>query len=262
MATDNGGNLGGGGNNYPLRGGKYTFWQGGIHGLSFIHSPLLPQSMAGTSYKGLVSVADWYPTIAALYGLGTDNTGPLPVDGINIWPSLLANTSTAREHLVVNVASTDADGKQLKQRLGAVIKPPYKLLTGYPGWRNQKKWDGWVEPPTTPMRGNGSRWCESEERWCAGEEPSAADLYEPSEDKPCVAYPCMFNIEQDPREQVDVAGEFRSIVEELMEVVTSAAASEVSVPASGLCPTKYGSSIDPRCAAKANETGFWVPWLP
>ena len=36
FTTDNGGNLGGDGINFPLRGGKYTFWQGGCRGNSFI----------------------------------------------------------------------------------------------------------------------------------------------------------------------------------------------------------------------------------
>merc|ERR1740133_515969 len=66
FTTDNGGNLGGSGCNYPLRGGKYTFWQGGVRGHSFISGGLVPASRRGQSWGGAAHAADWYTTIAAL----------------------------------------------------------------------------------------------------------------------------------------------------------------------------------------------------
>lgn len=35
---------------------------------------------------------------------------------------------------------------------------------------------------------------------------------------------------------------------------------QVTVDASGLCPTPYGSRIDPGCGALAESLGFWEPW--
>ena len=37
--------------------------------------------------------------------------------------------------------------------------------------------------------------------------------------------------------------------------------SEVTLAASGICPTSYGTSPDPRGTAIAVATGFWQPWL-
>lgn len=108
FTTDNGGNLGGNGNNYPLRGGKYTFWQGGVRGVSFVSSPLLPMSFQGKTWSGAAHAADWYTTIAALAGVSTLNTGPLPPDGVNLWPSLLQNSSSPRSEVVLQIMSTNA----------------------------------------------------------------------------------------------------------------------------------------------------------
>ena len=52
----------------------------------------------GTHYDGLVHVADWYATFAALAGLDTNNTGPAPVDGVNLWPALSAMPNTPEPH--------------------------------------------------------------------------------------------------------------------------------------------------------------------
>ena len=81
--TDNGGNLAGGSNNLPHRGGKYTFWEGGTRGTSFIHSPLLGANPA-PEWFGIAHAVDWYATMAALAGASMDGTGPLPADGVHI----------------------------------------------------------------------------------------------------------------------------------------------------------------------------------
>lgn len=46
FTTDNGGNLGGSGINYPLRGGKYTFWQGGCRGNAFVSGECPPRAVS------------------------------------------------------------------------------------------------------------------------------------------------------------------------------------------------------------------------
>jgi len=101
VTTDNGGNLGGSGNNWPLRGGKYTFWQGGVRGNAFIHSPLLPAAAQGSTWHGLSHAADWYTTIADLAGVTSlDGTGLVPPDGVALWDAIAANASSPRTELV------------------------------------------------------------------------------------------------------------------------------------------------------------------
>jgi hypothetical protein len=76
-----------------------------------------------------------------------------------------------------------------------------------------------------------------------------------------VACACDGMQEADPTEHHDLAAQTPDVVQTLKARLEELGKSEVTVEASGLCPTSYGSHSDPRCRAKANETGFWEPWL-
>ena len=64
-----------GGQNYPLRGGKCSAWEGGLRGVSFIHAPASLGKASGSTATGLFHAVDWFPTILSLVtgtGTGTD----------------------------------------------------------------------------------------------------------------------------------------------------------------------------------------------
>jgi hypothetical protein len=58
LVSDNGGPLDHS-TNSPLRGGKATEWEGGYRVEAWVHSPLLPQTVAGTDYHGMMHSSDW-----------------------------------------------------------------------------------------------------------------------------------------------------------------------------------------------------------
>ena len=84
FASDNGACLYGGGKNAPLRGSKGTLFEGGTRVDAFIYSPLLPSTVAGSSYSGLMHVSDWFPTILDLAGITSfESKKGFEMDGVS-----------------------------------------------------------------------------------------------------------------------------------------------------------------------------------
>ena len=75
------------GNNYPLRGGKNSMFEGGIRSPGFVHSPLLPSNVKNTTSEALIHVSDWFPTFVQYLAGG--NVSSLDLDGVNVWNDIL-----------------------------------------------------------------------------------------------------------------------------------------------------------------------------
>ena len=73
FSADNGGPIYwsgvGGANNYPMKGGKASNWQGGVRVNSFVSGGFLPPAQRGKKLAGLVGIWDWYGTFATLGGV-------------------------------------------------------------------------------------------------------------------------------------------------------------------------------------------------
>ena len=96
---DNGGPLGSA-NNYPMKGGKYSDWQGGIRVNAFVSGGYLPEKMRGQKSEGYIHIADWYATFCALVGADPNDEEAAkvnlpPIDSLNMWPLISGANSTS-----------------------------------------------------------------------------------------------------------------------------------------------------------------------
>lgn len=91
LMADNGGNPSEGGYNMPLLGSKGTMFDGGVRSASFIWSESLAADARGSTYRGLIHVTDWLPTLMHIASSGEWVPEPERVlDGYNQWPSLIS----------------------------------------------------------------------------------------------------------------------------------------------------------------------------
>ncbi|XP_058463030.1 arylsulfatase B-like [Malaya genurostris] len=86
------------GSNYPLRGQKYSPWEGAVRTVAFVWSPHL--ELVGRVSDQWIHVSDWLPTLAHAAGIGGIPIGS-EVDGKDQW-NALRNTSLSVRNIVMN----------------------------------------------------------------------------------------------------------------------------------------------------------------
>lgn len=84
--------------NGPYRGGKGSLFEGGCRVAAFANWPgrIKPQAV-----DGIIHAVDLYPTFASLAGASTAECKPL--DGVNVWSSILEGRPSPRTEVVYNV---------------------------------------------------------------------------------------------------------------------------------------------------------------
>ena len=187
--SDNGGHVqtdSGAGNNWPLRGGKETDFEGGVRAISFVTGGLLPDHRRGDVETGYVHTCDWYTTFCALAGVNpTDeaaaDAGLPAVDGLDMW-SLIRGKVSASPRTEMLISDT------------TLISCDWKLMQGkfrYAVWQS----------PVWPMASTPSQdVLEDTVLDCVGNHGDA---------------PCLFNIREDESEYVNVARLYPDTVAEM-----------------------------------------------
>lgn len=83
--------------NTPLRAGKGTLYEGGVRVCAFATWP--GQIPAGTVNREPIHAVDWYPTLLKLAGAPASQK--LPVDGLDVWPTLTAKSRSPHDAILL-----------------------------------------------------------------------------------------------------------------------------------------------------------------
>lgn len=186
MSSDNGGREDNafGGNNWPLRGMKFTDFEGGTRVAAFVSGGVVPPARRGALEAGLMHVADWYCTFSLLAGVDpTDRKaagGPVPpVDCLDMWATLARGAPSLRTELTLSQ--------------NAHIRWPHKVVLGKQGGKGV--WTGPRHPNATAH---------------------------PDDDAGCGATGCLFDIEVDPTEHADLARQRPALLANLSSALAAA----------------------------------------
>ena len=91
------------GSNWPLRGMKASYWEGGCRVPAFVHSPKYLATQAGSTYRGMFHITDWLPTIIqGMLGASSPVLGA-EASGSDQWDALRKLGSPPRTELVYGV---------------------------------------------------------------------------------------------------------------------------------------------------------------
>ena len=110
LTGDNGGDISGGSCNYPLRGGKNTFFEGGQRVLTFVGGGKINNKQRGKTLDGLISNVDWFPTILSFAKL-------IPQDSIHVRFDLEYDTRNMNDVNDISTVTMEIDGYNMHNYL-------------------------------------------------------------------------------------------------------------------------------------------------
>lgn len=239
VSSDNGGpiyrNGAAGANNFPLRGGKKSNFEGGTRVNAFVAGGVLPASVAGTKTEALMGSEDWYATFCGLAGIDATDAkaaaaGLPPVEGFDLWPLLSgANMTGPRTEVWLGSGGTgDSDNSKAPIVQGYIRADGYKILYGDV---IENAWTGPFYPNAT------TNWCDTCPLDCG------------TIDAPT----CLFNVFDDPTEHNEISAANPAIVaamsQRLKELTKTIFAPDRGAP-------------DTKDACKAGADGYVRPFLP
>lgn len=176
-------------NNYPLRGGKYSAFEGGMKVVAGLSGGILPKSIVGSTFDGLLHISDWYPTFCQLAG-GTatyckddpPSDDPehwfWPVDGMNVWPFLTQGAPDPRSGVPLVLSSPGFNHESSGPPGGAMIFGTHKIIyeitqTGWHSIPNSKANNPRIQGNSTCLDGTSGRDC----KICSMKKPCLYDVW-------------------------------------------------------------------------------------
>ena len=214
FSADNGGptnlNEGTESNNFPMRGGKNTLWEGGTRVNGIVRGPGLQPQTAGTVSHMKLHATDWMPTLVRMASgrnwtdfVDADEPPYLLGDGLDVWDGLSSGDASRspRDWLVLETHPHNASDRIHGD---AFIKGDWKILRYQyspdeenawhppPGQDPTKVTYQLGCPPPPPNNNLSATQCSQAHGWC------------------------LFNVSADPCEQNDLSAKLPDVVAQLV----------------------------------------------
>ena len=222
------------GSNYPLKGCKGTFFEGGVRALAFVNGGLLPDEMRGKDISGFIHVADWYPTFCKLAGVDPDDSGEgrYAVDGVDVWPILSGQTNqTSHKSIVLGFNFTNSFPDQ-----GSLIMGDYKLIVGPQVYGKRNPCDTLMYSPLDYPCSNGTL-------------------------APDCSPNCLYNIIEDPLEKNDLSATQPGVLQRLLDEYNTFSSEPQSTRDQGY-HSEHDIPVDNNvCSKLLSQGGYWRPWV-
>ncbi|XP_055353930.1 arylsulfatase B-like isoform X2 [Paramacrobiotus metropolitanus] len=182
------------GSNWPLRGAKSTWFEGGVRTVGIVWSRLLQHP--GTVWNGLMHLTDWLPTLmTAVGGMPVRN-----VDGVDQWKALVDDAPSMRTELLVQ-----ADALRDEY---AIRWYQYKLILKERAAAQNGAYE-WFEPEDGLNTSYINADLPAVVR-CDPPEPSNIDCNRHTA-------PCLFDLERDPCERNNIAKHYPDVVKLMLD---------------------------------------------
>jgi arylsulfatase I/J len=225
-----------GANNWPLRGGKKSNWEGGVRVNSLASGGLLPAAQRGRTLEDFVAMEDFYVTYCALAGVSphdakAEAAGLPPVDGLNLWPLLSGSNATGpRTEVWLGSGGAGDDDSSKDPIVQALIRADgYKVLFGNV---IENTWTSAFYPNAS------TSWCDT----CPLDCGTAA------------APKCLFNILEDPTEHENLAAS-------KPDIVAAMAARLAELQAGIFAPDRGQPATTEPCRASETTWRGFVGWF-
>lgn len=178
------------GNNWPLRGMKRSFFEGGVRVPAFVTGGALPSAMRGKTLSGYVHLADWFLTIAEL--AGSDQV-PSRHGSMSMASFLGGTSGSPRSGIILGAGDTGGTCNYNE----AIIDGSWKLINGSVPceWAT---WQGFLFPNVSAYTSIGEQG--------SGDFPRLEEKDSKTQPGACLLAQTtfLFNIDDDPTEQVNL----------------------------------------------------------
>ena len=223
-------------NNYPLKGGRGSSWEGGVRVPTFVSGGHIPQDKRGTKLNGLIHITDWYATFCKLAGVDPLDaaavTAGLPqVDSIDQWQYLIGGSKTsARQELVLSSVHSSLlfYGKNYTGS-AALIQNDLKLVRGR----------------------------QANCLWLSELYPNTSSSIPLDASCDCVDG-CLFNITADPSEMIDLRNTFPDDFNSMLKRALQLDNTSIEF---GRAPNwRKELNLTMSCSQPTRNGGFWGPY--